>query len=227
MHNNKKLRDLKMPICKLKSINNPPRAKNYDEEHFYGLHQTVNLAINAKITLTSNLWTNKGLVNGANGFVRDIIYPIDYKEKSLLPSVIFIEFEHYTGPRFFEKNDLRFNWIPINIFDAYSLKWNAHRLQFPFRLAYALTIHKAQGQTLAKAVIDLGDKEMSLGLTFVALSRMKNINDFILKPFPLERLQKISKSISLPPRLSEEIRLNKLTVETLFNNRDLINIFQS
>jgi ATP-dependent DNA helicase PIF1 len=43
----------------------------------------------------------------------------------------------------------------------------------PFRLAYALTIHKSQGQTLSKAVIALGKKEQTLGLTHVALSRLR------------------------------------------------------
>ena len=39
-------------------------------------------------------------------------------------------------------------------------------------IAYASTIHKSQGQTLDKEVIDLGKSEKSLGLTFVALSRV-------------------------------------------------------
>jgi hypothetical protein len=51
---------------------------------------------------------------------------------------------------------------------------------------------------------------MSLGLTNVALSRLKNFHNFLNMPFSLERLQKLSKSKSNIPRLEEEIRLDSL-----------------
>ena len=58
---------------------------------------------------------------------------------------------------------------------------------------------------------------MSLGLTYVALSRLKNFHNFLIMPFSLERLQKLSKSKSLIPRLEEEIRLDSLNQNTLTN----------
>jgi ATP-dependent exoDNAse (exonuclease V) alpha subunit len=84
----------------------------------------------------------------------------------------------------------------------------------PFRLAYALTIHKAQGQTLSQAIIDLGSIEYTLGLTYVALSRLRHFNDFLIMPFPLERLEKLSSSKSLQPRLLEEARMNVIIDNT-------------
>ena len=85
----------------------------------------------------------------------------------------------------------------------------------PIKLAYALTIHKSQGQTLEKVVVDLGKSEKSLGLAFVALSRVKNHKDFLIQPFPLERLTKIKKSSSLEPRINEETRIEKIVQKTL------------
>ena len=42
------------------------------------------------------------------------------------------------------------------------------RLQLPLELAWAVTIHKAQGLTLDKVVVDFGRKEFSAGLNFMA-----------------------------------------------------------
>ncbi len=68
--------------------------------------------------------------------------------------------------------------------------------------------------TLDKAVIHLGTNERTLGLTFVALTRVRHINDLLLQPFTFERLQKIAKSESLGPRLKEEARLDQLILKT-------------
>ena len=67
---------------------------------------------------------------------------------------------------------------------------------------------KFQAQTIDKAVIDLGKPERSLGLTFVALSRLKNFGDFLILPFTLDRLNKISESSSLKHRVEEESRIS-------------------
>jgi len=47
--------------------------------------------------------------------------------------------------------------------------------QLPVRLAWALTIHKAQGLTLDRAYIDLGRGAFAHGQTYVALSRCRTL----------------------------------------------------
>jgi len=42
-------------------------------------------------------------------------------------------------------------------------------------LAWGTTIHKSQGLTLEKAVVELGEKDFSAGLTLVAISRVKTL----------------------------------------------------
>ena len=42
-------------------------------------------------------------------------------------------------------------------------------------LAWGITIHKSQGLTLEKAVVELGSKDFSAGLTFVAISQVKTL----------------------------------------------------
>ena len=63
---------------------------------------------------------------------------------------------------------------------------------------------------MGKIVIDLGKNEQSLGITFVALSRVKNNRDFIIAPFSLERIQKISQSSNLKPRIVGENRIDEI-----------------
>jgi len=52
-------------------------------------------------------------------------------------------------------------------------------LQFPLRLAWAITIHKSQGLTFENAIIDAGSS-FAHGQTYVALSRCKSLEGIIL-----------------------------------------------
>ena len=52
--------------------------------------------------------------------------------------------------------------------------------QFPFKLAWAVTIHKSQGLTFDKVIIDAG-KSFTSGQVYVALSRCRTLNGIVLK----------------------------------------------
>ena len=68
-------------------------------------------------------------------------------------------------------------------------------------------MHKSQELTLEKAVIDLGSKEFTAGLSFVAVSQVYSIEDLLFKPFNFERLQQIKDCKRLGKKKDEEERL--------------------
>lgn len=53
--------------------------------------------------------------------------------------------------------------------------------QFPIQLGYALTIHKAQGKTLDKVIVDINRGAFAHGQLYVALSRTRKYSDMHIK----------------------------------------------
>ncbi len=53
--------------------------------------------------------------------------------------------------------------------------------QFPVKLAWAVTIHKAQGKTFDHVIIDLGRGAFEHGQTYVALSRCRTLEGIVLR----------------------------------------------
>lgn len=54
-------------------------------------------------------------------------------------------------------------------------------IQFPLQLGYALTIHKAQGKTLDRVIIDIDRGAFAHGQLYVALSRTRKKEDMLIK----------------------------------------------
>ena len=53
--------------------------------------------------------------------------------------------------------------------------------QYPIKLAWAITIHKSQGQTFDKIIVDLGRGAFTHGQVYVALSRCSSLEGITLK----------------------------------------------
>lgn len=118
-----------------------------------------------------------------------------------------VKFDHYSGPT------LHDGMVPIAPVRRrwYTAGQQCTRTQLPLKLAWAVTIHKAQGLTLNKVVINIGKKEFSTGLTFIACSRVRRLNDIIFDPpFSFDRLTTLSTSSRLHERMQEDRRLKNL-----------------
>jgi ATP-dependent DNA helicase PIF1 len=59
--------------------------------------------------------------------------------------------------------------------------------QYPLMLAWAVTIHKSQGKTFDKVIVDMGRGAFACGQTYVALSRCTSLEGLVLKRPILKR----------------------------------------
>jgi len=116
------------------------------------------LVIGAQVMLLTNLDHEAGLVNGSRGVV--------------------VGFEPNGTPLVQFKSGLAIS-IPPSTWECEDLE-GVSRKQIPLKLAYAITIHKAQGATLDCALIDIGTNTFEYGQAYVALSRVKNLQSLYI-----------------------------------------------
>ena len=189
------------PVAIIKAVHSGPSASKATAEDAGGLESVVCLAHRAQVMLTANLWVDAGLVNGAMGTVVGICYDND-ESPPCLPIGVTVKFASYTGPTLFNGTvpitPIRHSWLSTDYKQC-------SRLQLPLKLAWAVTIHMCQGMTLDMAVIDVGKKEFSTGLTFVACSRVRSLKDLLfVPPFPFQRIANICHSRRHKERLCED-----------------------
>jgi ATP-dependent exoDNAse (exonuclease V) alpha subunit len=90
------------------------------------------------------------------------------------------------------------------------------RTMLPLMLAWAITMHRAQGIEAPKAIIDIGNREFSGGLTYTAFSRPKSFATLAFDPVPnYDRIVSIFRSKFFKERRQEEDRKAQLERETL------------
>ena len=196
------------PVAKIKAINGPGANKAHADDAG-GLEPVVLLAHSARVMLTSNLWVETGLVNGAMGTVQAICYKSGSPPD--LPLAVMVKFDHYAEPTCHDGSvpivPVRRNWLVTGA--------ACSRLQLPLKLAWAVTIHKSQGLTLDKAVINLEKSDFCAGLSFVACSHVRKLSDLLFRPpFDYQRIAHLGTTSNFRDRQLEDHRLNTLEQST-------------
>ena len=212
-YNYTKVLELGKPVAKIQAKHSGRGASAATSDEAGGLEAVLFLSAKAEVMLTSNLWTEVGLCNGSFGTIEQIWFGENMGPPNL-PVAVLVHFPSYTGLAFLGACPKCIP-VPPKVFEWMADGKHLSRQQVPLRLRYAMTIHKSQGQTLTKAVVDLGSGERVAGCTFVATSRVRSIHDIVFQPMTFDRLKAIGRSKGMQKRLEAEERLKVLAEETV------------
>ena len=104
-----------------------------------------------------------------------------------MPSVLLVYFSEYSGPDFPNYGPKIIPIFPVTCQFEYK-GIPCSRTQFPLRLTYAIIVYKSQGLTLLRVVLNLDQREHCLGLSYVAISRVKALGGLMFEtPFDYSR----------------------------------------
>ena len=151
------------------------------------LHSVLQLAVDIKYEISLNVRTEDGLTNGAACEVKHL--SVNTQKPSGIVWVVFDEPD--IGKLTRQENRHRYNahvqqhWtsiLPVN--RQFSVGKNAHviRTQFPLRPASAKTVHRSQGDTCEKIVVDFSGRTQP-HIHYVALSRVTTLDGLHIKNF--------------------------------------------
>ena len=159
-------------------------------ENFSGLKSTIHITIGARVMVTSNIWVEAGLINGAQGTVKDIVFDTQDNEDPF-PEYVMVSLDQYNGPSLFD-DDNKSNWVPFfPMTRQHQFRRSIERTQIPLRLSSAMTGHKVQGLSLYNGVIvdypppqSTFDPMDTWGLNYCILTRVPDIKKIAFNKLP-------------------------------------------
>lgn len=166
--NSAKLASLPGRMLNLKAV-----VKDDFAQGAYPAEETLSLKLGAQVMFIRNdSGDERKYYNGKIGTVKDI---------DTVHGTVTVAFPDGSDPVTVKREtweNIRYNYdkgqdqIKEEVLGTFS--------QFPLRLAWAITIHKSQGLTFDKAIIDAGTS-FAAGQVYVALSRLTSLDGLVLK----------------------------------------------
>ena len=192
-HNVQKVKATGHPVAPISALSRPARAATENSDRSCNLLSKIILSRESTVRLTANLWTSAGLTNGAVGVVKYILYRRGCRPPAL-PSAVIVSFDNYIGPSFLPGVPRSVPIVPVQR-DWYDHKVHCQREMLPLILGYALSIHKLQGSTCDRVILNPGEVEFATGLLLVGATRTKTFEGLAFSPCPnFERFEQINRS---------------------------------
>lgn len=165
-------------IRNLHALDTPLHTYNATIEGQFNTNQhpaemSLKLKVGAQVMCIRND-TKRQYVNGTIGKIVDLApdsIKIEINTSGELTKYVDIEKQEWEIIHY-DISDSKPHKIDIKVIGKF--------IQYPIKLAWAVTIHKAQGKTFDHVIIDLGGGAFESGQTYVALSRCTSLEGIIL-----------------------------------------------
>jgi ATP-dependent DNA helicase PIF1 len=173
--------EYKMEMVVLKITDSPLAIKQKFLKNTI-FNEEIQLCIGAQVMLLINLDLGRGLANGSRGIITEFI--------SDFPVVKFLNGEERIID--FHTWEIEENGKPI-----------LRVKQIPLKIAFAISIHKVQGNTLEYAEMDLSNV-FEFGQAYVALSRVLSLDGLSIKDINYDLIKAHPKAVEYYSKIKNE-----------------------
>ena len=115
-------------------------------------------------------------------------------------------FDQYIGPSYLSNEE---KCIPVVVQERHFTKNKEQclRKMLPMKPGYAISIHSSQGATLDSVIVNLGSREFANGLTYVAATRVRKIQNLYFEPMPsFARIANVKRGKIFEQRIKQDQR---------------------
>ncbi|CAG2216944.1 unnamed protein product [Mytilus edulis] len=185
------------------------------------LLNSLEVAENTYYEITANLDTTDGLINGASCKMMKV----EINQISEYASgILWVQFEDQNIGKQHRRENRRLykschlkEWTPLEPVSKSFAAGNKgeaqiQRSQFPIRPAHAKTVHRSQGDTLSKVVVDLTSKRRVDHIHYVAVSRVQTLDGLFIRNLQEDKIG-VDKNVK-----TEMKRLRATTIERRLRN---------